>query len=110
MKMSYKHFEEQLRESVTAILLKVTSYAGGVVSVVSALTLTDVGIIVGIATAILTYATNAFYKRLEIKHARLRNEREEEEHQLRMKLLLNPDRREQDIPVIHDRRVHEQNS
>jgi cbb3-type cytochrome oxidase subunit 3 len=40
---------------------EVTSYAGGIVSIGSALTLTEVGIIVGIATALLTFALNAFY-------------------------------------------------
>lgn len=97
--------EEQITESFAAVFLKVSSYLGGVVSVVSALTLTDIGIIIGIATAILTYVTNAFYKRLGNKRALRRDEREEEEHQFRMKLLLNPDRREQDIPVIHERRA-----
>lgn len=40
---------------------EVTSYAGGVASIISSLTLTDIGVIVGIATALLTFAGNAFY-------------------------------------------------
>ncbi|MEM5325158.1 HP1 family phage holin [Paraburkholderia sp. JHI2823] len=38
-----------------------TSYAGSAVSLGSALTLTDVGVIVGIATAILTFGLNAYF-------------------------------------------------
>lgn len=37
------------------------SYTGSVVALGSSLTLTDVGVIVGIATAILTFALNAFF-------------------------------------------------
>ncbi len=40
---------------------KTTSYAGGAVSLGSALTLTEIGIIVGIATAVLTFAINLVY-------------------------------------------------
>jgi hypothetical protein len=39
------------------------SYAGSAVSLVSSLTLTDVGVIVGIATAIATFALNAYFMR-----------------------------------------------
>jgi hypothetical protein len=38
-----------------------SSYAGSTVSVVSSLTLTEIGIIVGIITALATFALNAFY-------------------------------------------------
>ena len=38
------------------------SYAGAGVSATSALTLTDLGIIVGIATALLTFAANLWYQ------------------------------------------------
>lgn len=41
--------------------IAVTSYAGGAASIISSLTLTDVGIIVGIATALLTFVVNAIY-------------------------------------------------
>ncbi|KVD71779.1 holin [Burkholderia ubonensis] len=37
------------------------SYTGSVVSVGSSLTLTDIGVIVGIATAIMTFALNAYF-------------------------------------------------
>ena len=42
---------------------EVGSYAGGAVSVAASLTLTEVGIIVGIVTAILTFAINVWFKR-----------------------------------------------
>lgn len=62
------------------------SYAGAGFSVFSGLTLTDVGIIVGIVTAILTFGINVWFKRrshrseeelrdLEKKKARLEIER-----------------------------------
>lgn len=38
------------------------SYAGATVSVVSGLTLTDIGIIVGIVTALVTFAANMIYQ------------------------------------------------
>ncbi|MCP3721717.1 phage holin family protein [Paraburkholderia sp. CNPSo 3272] len=38
-----------------------TSYAGSAVSLGSALTLTDIGVIVGIGTAILTFGLNAYF-------------------------------------------------
>jgi cbb3-type cytochrome oxidase subunit 3 len=41
--------------------VEITSYAGGIASIVSSLTLTDVGVIVGIATALLTFLLNAIY-------------------------------------------------
>lgn len=40
---------------------EVTSYAGAAVSVASSLTLTEIGVIVGIVTALLTFAGNAVY-------------------------------------------------
>lgn len=40
---------------------EVTSYAGAAVSVGSALTLTEIGVVVGIATALLTFVLNAVY-------------------------------------------------
>lgn len=42
--------------------MSATSYAGATVSVVSGLTLTDVGIIIGIVTAIVTFAANMIYQ------------------------------------------------
>lgn len=40
---------------------EVSSYAGGTVAIVSSLTLTEIGIIVGIATALLTFVLNLVY-------------------------------------------------
>lgn len=40
---------------------EVGSYAGGAVAIGTSLTLTQVGIIVGIVTALLTFALNAWY-------------------------------------------------
>jgi uncharacterized membrane protein (DUF485 family) len=40
---------------------EVTSYAGGVVSIGSALTLTQWGVVAGIITALLTFGLNAIY-------------------------------------------------
>ena len=37
------------------------SYAGSGVALTSSLTLTDIGVIVGILTAVLTFALNAFF-------------------------------------------------
>lgn len=38
------------------------SYAGSTVAVGASLTLTQIGVIVGIATAVLTYATNLYFQ------------------------------------------------
>lgn len=38
-----------------------TSYAGSAVSIFASLTLTEIGVIVGIATALLTLGLNAWY-------------------------------------------------
>jgi protein-S-isoprenylcysteine O-methyltransferase Ste14 len=40
---------------------EVSSYAGGVASVAASLTLTQVGVIVGIVTALLTFVFNAVF-------------------------------------------------
>lgn len=40
---------------------EVSSYAGGVASVAASLTLTEVGVIIGIVTALLTFSVNAVY-------------------------------------------------
>lgn len=42
--------------------MSTASYAGATVSVISGLTLTDIGIIVGIVTAIITFAANMIYQ------------------------------------------------
>ena len=53
------------------------SYAGGGLSVGAALTLTDIGIIVGIVTALATFAFNWYYQHSKHKREKL-------EHELRM--------------------------
>lgn len=40
---------------------EIGSYAGGAVSIGASLTLTEIGVIVGIVTAILTFAVNLVY-------------------------------------------------
>ncbi|MCA7085854.1 phage holin family protein [Cupriavidus sp. DB3] len=57
-----------------------TSYAGAIASIGASLTLTDIGIIVGIVTALLTFGLNAWYMRRKDK-------REIEEHAARMRTL-----------------------
>ena len=59
---------------------EVASYAGGAVSIASSLTLTEIGVIVGIATALLTFALNAIYMYRKDK-------REKSESEARLKLL-----------------------
>lgn len=59
---------------------EVASYAGGAVSIGSALTLTDIGIIVGIGTALLTLVLNMVYMYRKDK-------REKMESEARLKLL-----------------------
>lgn len=56
------------------------SYAGGGVSVGAALTLTDIGIIVGIVTALATFAFNWYYQHRKDRRERI-------EHEERMRLL-----------------------
>lgn len=79
-----------------AITLKTGSYLGGAFSVASALTLTDVGIIVGIATAILTFVINWIYKRKENERAERHAQREEERHRMIMESLAH------DVKATHD--------
>lgn len=43
-------------------VMSATSYGGAAVAAVSALTLTDIGIIVGIVTALVTFAANMIYQ------------------------------------------------
>lgn len=59
---------------------EVTSYAGAIASILSSLTLTDIGVIFGILTALATFILNWWVKTRE----ELRAERE---HEARMKLL-----------------------
>ncbi len=60
--------------------MEVTSYAGATTSIVASLTMTDIGIIIGIITALATFWLNRHY-------ASKKDKREEEEHAARMKLL-----------------------
>ena len=95
--------EDHLTDSATGIILKIGSYLGGAVSIMSALTLTNIGIIVGIATALLTYGTNLVYKARENARAEREDIRKEMEHQLRLESLLD-DRRKVTYLVEHERR------
>ncbi|PLP96979.1 HP1 family phage holin [Cupriavidus pauculus] len=56
------------------------SYAGSGISIASSLTLTDIGIIFGIVTALLTFGLNAYF-------LRRKDRREAEEHEARMRNL-----------------------
>lgn len=60
--------------------VEATSYAGAITSIGASLTLTDIGIIVGIVTALLTFGLNALYMRRK-------DRREAEEHEARMRTL-----------------------
>lgn len=81
------------------------SYAGALSSVIASLTLTDVGIMIGIVTAILTWFGNRQYKRhlirLDLAHAA----REQELHEAQLQALRG-DRRQVDVPIsFADRRA-----
>lgn len=84
---------------MTDRIVTTASYTGSGVSIVSALTLTDIGIIVGIVTALMTLLMNAAY------HWR-RDRREREAHEMRLAVLQGEveDRRRADAPVQFDRR------
>lgn len=58
---------------------EVVSYAGGATSIGGALTLTEVGVMIGIATALLTFLFNLFYMHRKDK-------REQQETEARLKL------------------------
>ncbi|MDA3152274.1 hypothetical protein JR313_20175 [Pseudomonas aeruginosa] len=55
-------------------VMSAASYTGAGISVLSGLTLTDVGIIVGIATAILTFAANMVWQARKDRRERELNE------------------------------------
>jgi hypothetical protein len=59
---------------------EVTSYAGAATSIGASLTLTDIGVIVGIVTALLTFGLNAYF-------AYQRNKREQIETEARLRAL-----------------------
>ena len=56
------------------------SYAGGAVSIGASLTLTDIGILVGIVTALLTFVLNAVY-------TYRRDQREQRESEARLEAM-----------------------
>lgn len=56
------------------------SYVGGIVSVASAVTLTDIGVLVGIVTALLTFCLNLFYQRKKDRRA-------EERHRVELEVM-----------------------
>lgn len=60
------------------------SYAGGAVSVAASLTLTEVGIIVGIVTALLTFLLNAWYTRRKNAREQMLAELERREREARL--------------------------
>lgn len=82
---------------ITDAAVTKASYGGGAVSVLSALTLTDWGIIVGIVTALLTFGLNVLYQ------AR-KDGREQREHIERMRQLADLRRAQQPID-FPDRRA-----
>ncbi|EOG9916774.1 HP1 family phage holin [Pseudomonas aeruginosa] len=55
-------------------VMSTASYTGAGISVLSGLTLTDVGIIVGIATAILTFVANMVWQARKDRRERELNE------------------------------------
>lgn len=59
---------------------ELTSYAGAAASIVASLTLTDIGVIIGITTALATFWLNKSY-------VARKDKREQEEHDARMLLL-----------------------
>lgn len=72
--------EQLLTDAATAKAVSTVSYAGAGTSIVSSLTLTDWGIIVGIITALATFALNVWFQWD-------RRRREVKEHELRIKEL-----------------------
>lgn len=63
---------------------EVSSYAGGVVSVVASLTLNQLGVIVGIVTALLTLGLNAWYTRQKNTREQMLAELDRREREVRL--------------------------
>ena len=63
---------------------EVGSYAGAAVTVATSLTLTQVGVIVGIITALLTFALNAWYTHQRNMRERLLADLERREREARL--------------------------
>lgn len=80
--------------------INTASYVGSGASILSALTLTDVGILIGIVTALMTLLLNAVY------HWR-RDKREREAHAIRIAVIQGAmdERRKVVIPVTNERRA-----
>lgn len=67
------------------VIIKTASYSGAGISIFSAITLTQWGIVVGITTALLTFALNVWWVRNKYMQSQRREQREIEEHEARMK-------------------------
>lgn len=76
---------ELTQPDVATAVVKTASYGGATLSIGSALTLSDFGIIVGIITALLTFGLNVWWVRQKAKRSTLRELREIEAHEARMK-------------------------
>jgi hypothetical protein len=66
---------------------EMTSYAGGATAIGASLTLTQIGVIVGIVTALLTFAMNAIYTYNKTKREQREADLDAKERELRIKLL-----------------------
>lgn len=66
---------------------EVGSYAGGATAIGASLTLTQVGIIVGIVTALLTFALNAWYTSQKNAREKRLAELEQREREVRLAML-----------------------
>jgi phage gp16-like protein len=67
---------------------EVGSYAGGAVAIGTSLTLTQVGIIVGIVTALLTFGLNAWYTHQKNARERVLADLDRREREVRLAQLL----------------------
>ena len=81
---------------ITDKTVTAASYSGGAVSIFSAMTLTDFGILVGIVTALATFGLNVWW-------GMRRDRREQQAHELAINGIL--DRRNRIVPVKIDRRA-----
>lgn len=80
---------------ITDKTVSAASYSGGALSIFSAMTLTEWGIVTGIVTALATFLLNVWW-------GLRRDRREQKEHELR---LSGFDRRQSDVHVDFDRRM-----
>lgn len=97
--MNHDAATEQMTQTANALgerLPAAASYVGAGVSVGSALTLTEVGIVIGIVTALLTFAGNMIYQWR-------RDRREQREHDLRIQGMIL-ERRSRQEPCDVERR------